>query len=47
MNATINLQPIDYVLLVVYFGFVLGIGYKLKRSMKRVGRHGDVIADVR
>jgi len=34
MNTTINLGSVDYVLLVVYFLFVLGIGYALKRSMK-------------
>jgi SSS family solute:Na+ symporter len=29
---TISLGPIDYVLLLVYFAFVLGIGYALRRS---------------
>src|SRR5882672_141684 len=34
MNATIHLETVDYLLLVVYFLFVLGIGYSLKRTMK-------------
>src|SRR5690348_2125240 len=29
---TISLGPVDYVLLLVYFAFVLGIGYALRRS---------------
>ena len=33
MNA-IHLGPVDYVILVVYTLFVLGIGFALKRSTK-------------
>lgn len=35
MNSipSIHLGPVDYGILIVYFGFVLGIGFALKRSM--------------
>src|SRR5690349_7274494 len=33
-TMTIHLSPVDYLLLVIYFAFVLGIGYSLKRAMK-------------
>src|SRR5262245_17036372 len=29
----INLAPIDYAILLIYFGFVIGIGWTLKRSV--------------
>ncbi|HXU80224.1 MAG TPA: sodium:solute symporter family protein [Polyangia bacterium] len=35
--TTINLALIDYVLLVIYFAFVLGIGFALRRSMTSTG----------
>lgn len=31
---TIHLAPVDYTILIVYFAFVLGIGFALKRFMK-------------
>ena len=31
--SSIHLGPVDYGILIVYFGFVLGIGFALKRSM--------------
>src|SRR6266508_2125712 len=34
MMDSIRLMPIDYVILTVYFAFVLGIGWALKRYMK-------------
>ena len=34
MKGMINLGAIDYAILVIYFVFVLGIGWSLKRSMK-------------
>jgi len=35
--SAIHLGPVDYGILVVYFAFVLGIGFALKRSMKGSG----------
>jgi solute:Na+ symporter, SSS family len=35
--SAIHLGPVDYGILIVYFGFVLGIGFALKRSMKGSG----------
>src|SRR6187200_2173194 len=35
--TTINLALIDYVLLLIYFGFVLGIGFALKRTTTSTG----------
>src|SRR5215471_6861679 len=35
--TTINLALIDYVLLIIYFGFVLGIGFSLKRTTTSTG----------
>src|SRR3954454_21673681 len=35
--TTINLALIDYVLLLIYFGFVLGIGFALKRTVTSTG----------
>src|SRR4051794_39697189 len=35
--TTINLAFIDYVLLLIYFGFVLGIGFSLKRTTTSTG----------
>src|SRR5262250_558314 len=32
--TSVTLAPIDYLVLIVYFAFVLGIGYALKRYMK-------------
>jgi len=34
METIFNLSWIDYVIMIVYFGFVLGIGWALKRFMK-------------
>jgi solute:Na+ symporter, SSS family len=34
MHASNQLQWIDYLIMIVYFGFVLGIGFVLKRFMK-------------
>ena len=34
MNIQINLASVDYLILAIYFLFVLGIGWGLKRSMK-------------
>ena len=33
-NLNLNLSPIDVVLIVIYFSFVLGIGFALKRGVK-------------
>src|SRR5438045_9763272 len=35
--TTINLALIDYALLLIYFGFVLGIGFALKRTTTSTG----------
>jgi solute:Na+ symporter, SSS family len=35
--SAIHLGPVDYGILIVYFAFVLGIGFALKRSMKGSG----------
>src|SRR3954468_3282195 len=35
--TTINLALIDYLLLLIYFGFVLGIGFALKRTTTSTG----------
>ena len=35
--SAIHLGPVDYGILIIYFGFVLGIGFALKRSMKGSG----------
>src|ERR1700749_4165034 len=32
--STIVLHPVDYIILVIYFGFVLGVGLALRRQMK-------------
>ena len=32
--ANIHLATVDYAILIIYFAFVLGIGWALKRSMK-------------
>src|SRR3954451_78453 len=37
MTTSINLALIDYVLLLIYFGFVLGIGFALKRTTTSTG----------
>jgi SSS family solute:Na+ symporter len=34
MNTANQLQWIDYVVMIIYFGFVLGIGFLLKRFMR-------------
>jgi len=34
MNTTHQLQWIDFLVMIIYFGFVLGIGYVLKRFMR-------------
>ena len=34
MPTSIHLSPVDYSILIIYFGFVLGIGFFLKRSMR-------------
>lgn len=36
MQTNIHLTWIDYSILLVYFGFVLGIGIALKRSIPRL-----------
>src|SRR5690348_7107386 len=33
-NLNLNLSPVDVVLIVIYFSFVLGIGFALKRGVK-------------
>ncbi|HUJ22082.1 MAG TPA: sodium:solute symporter family protein, partial [Bryobacteraceae bacterium] len=33
----VKLAPVDYVILAIYFGFVLGIGWRLKRSVASSG----------
>jgi len=33
----VKLAPVDYVILAIYFGFVLGIGWRLKRSVSSSG----------
>ena len=35
-----TLAPVDYVILAIYFGFVLGIGWRLR---KRVSTSGDFL----
>ncbi len=37
MPVSIHLTPVDYTILVIYFVFVLGIGFALKRYMKSSG----------
>ena len=34
MNAPPSLQWIDYLLMLIYFGFAIGIGFVLKRVVK-------------
>ena len=34
METTFNLTWVDYTIMLVYFGFVIGIGFTLKRFMK-------------
>ena len=34
MNTSSELQWIDYLIMIIYFGFVLGIGFVLKRFMR-------------
>jgi len=29
-----NLQPVDYLIIIIYFLFVIGIGFMLKRKIK-------------
>ena len=35
LNASSELQWIDYLIILIYFGFVLGIGFFLRRYMRR------------
>ena len=37
MPASIHLTAVDYSILIIYFLFVLGIGFALKRYMKGSG----------
>jgi len=43
MNIDLRLHGIDYAILTLYFVFVLGIGFALKRTMKGspLGRGGE------
>jgi SSS family solute:Na+ symporter len=37
VQVSIHLTPVDYAILIIYFVFVLGIGFALKRYMKKSG----------
>ena len=43
-----KLAPVDYLILALYFSFVLGIGWKLRKSVSSLGRlppaEGDLAA---
>ena len=37
---SLDLSPVDLVLMIIYFSFVLGIGFALKRAVKSsLGKH--------
>ena len=43
-GSRVKLAPVDYLILAIYFGFVLGIGWRLRKS---VGASGDFLTSGR